>query len=254
MVADTWWHAKTALDALPIVWDEGDNAKVSSASIAKWLEEGLDPAQPAFIGNENGDAKAAIASAARKIEAVYNYPYQNHATMEPLNATALYTAAGQLTIWCSTQGAFGVRDQVAELLNIPVSMIRVIPMEIGGGFGGKVGVYLEPVAALLSKKSGHRPVKMTMSYADVLAGTGPTSGSYIRVKMGANRKGQITAAEAYLAYEAGAYPGSPIWGGMSVIFAPYRIENLLIDAYDVVVNKPRTSAYRAPGGSNAAVS
>ena len=95
VVADTWWHAKTALDALPIVWDEGDNAKVSSASIAKWLEEGLDSAQPAFIGNQNGDAKAAIAGAAKKVEAVYNYPYQNHATMEPLNATALYTA-GQM--------------------------------------------------------------------------------------------------------------------------------------------------------------
>src|ERR1700694_2460750 len=89
VVADTWWHAKTALEALPIVWDEGENAKVSSASIAKWLEEGLDPAQPAFIGNQNGDAKAAVASAAKKVEAVYNYPYQNHATMEPMNATAL---------------------------------------------------------------------------------------------------------------------------------------------------------------------
>ena len=91
VVADTWWHAKTALDALPIVWDEGDNAKVSSESIAKWLTEGLDNAQPAFVGNQNGDAKAAIAGAAKKVEAVYNYPYQNHACMEPLNATALYT-------------------------------------------------------------------------------------------------------------------------------------------------------------------
>ena len=91
VVADTWWHAKTALDALPIVWDEGENAKVSSASIAKWLEEGLDPSQQAFVGNENGDVKAALAGAAKKVEAVYSYPYQNHATMEPLNATALYT-------------------------------------------------------------------------------------------------------------------------------------------------------------------
>src|SRR3981189_3288516 len=93
VIADTWWHAKTALDALPIVWDEGDNAKVSSASIAKWLGEGLDNAQPAFIGNQNGDAKAAVASAAKKVEAVYNYPSQNHAAMEPRNATALYTGA-----------------------------------------------------------------------------------------------------------------------------------------------------------------
>ena len=102
VIADTWWHAKTALDALPIVWDEGDNVKVSSASIAKWLEEGLDPAQPAFVGNSNGDAKAAIAGAAKKIEAVYNYPYQNHAALEPLNATALYTP-DRCEVWTGTQ-------------------------------------------------------------------------------------------------------------------------------------------------------
>src|ERR1700732_3922847 len=102
VVADTWWHAKTALEALPVVWDEGDNAKVSSASIAKWLSEGLDAAQPAFIGNQNGDAKAAVAGAAKKIEAVYNYPYQNHAAMEPLNATAV-VKANRSGAWCGTQ-------------------------------------------------------------------------------------------------------------------------------------------------------
>jgi len=172
--------------------------------------------------------------------------------IEPQNATAQITPDGQLTVWCSTQGSFGVREQVAEILEIPVSKIRVVPMEIGGGFGGKVGVYLEPVAALLSLKSGHRPVKLTMSRRDVLAATGPTSGSYIRVKMGADKTGRITAAQAMLAYEAGAYPGSPVGAGMGVIFAPYRLENVLIDGYDVVVNKPRTAAYRAPGGTNAA--
>src|SRR6201990_2050151 len=91
VVADTWWHASKALEALPIVWDEGENAKVDSAQVNKWLAEGLDNARPAYIGNQNGDAKAALASATKKIEAVYNYPWQNHATMEPLGATALYT-------------------------------------------------------------------------------------------------------------------------------------------------------------------
>ena len=172
--------------------------------------------------------------------------------IEPQNATAQYNQDGQITIWCSTQGSFGVRDLVSEILDIPVSKIRVIPMEIGGGFGGKNNVYLEPVAAVLSRKSGHHPVKMTMTRADVLAATGPTSGSYIKVKMGATREGRITAAQAYLAYEAGAYPASPVGAGMGVIFAPYKIENALIDGYDVVVNKPRTAAYRAPGGTNAA--
>ncbi len=99
VIADTWWHAKTALDALPITWDEGENAKVSSASIAKWLEEGLDPSQPAFVGNQNGDIKAAIAGAAKKVEAVYNYPYLNHAPMEPMNATAVYTPE-RCEVWC----------------------------------------------------------------------------------------------------------------------------------------------------------
>src|SRR5882757_39715 len=113
VVADTWWHAKTALDALPIVWDEGENAKVSSASIAKWLEEGLDPAQQAFVGNENGDAKAALASAAKKVEAVYSYPYQNHVTMEPMNATALYTA-DKCEVWCGTQNGEAAFAAVLE--------------------------------------------------------------------------------------------------------------------------------------------
>lgn len=113
VVADTWWHAKTALEALPIVWDEGDNAKVSSASIAKWLAEGLDDAQPAYVGNKNGDAKAAIASAAKKVEAVYSYPYQNHATMEPMNATAIYTA-DKCEVWCGTQNGEAAFAAVLE--------------------------------------------------------------------------------------------------------------------------------------------
>src|SRR5204862_1123708 len=136
----------------------------------------------------------------------------------PPTATALWNAEANLTICCSTQGAFTVRAQMAELLQMPLSRIKVVPMEIGGGFGGKIRVYLEPVAALLSRKAG-RPVKMLMSRADVFAGTGPTPGSYIRVKMGADKSGRLTAAEAYLAYEAGAYPGSPVGPGAMCIFA-----------------------------------
>src|SRR6059058_4610943 len=117
VVADTWWHAKTALDALPIVWDEGENAKVSSASIAKWLEEGLDSG-PAFVGNENGDAKAALGSAVKKIEAVYNYPYQNHATMEPMNATALYTS-DKCEVWCGTQNGEAAFAATVEASGLP---------------------------------------------------------------------------------------------------------------------------------------
>ncbi|HVI83939.1 MAG TPA: molybdopterin cofactor-binding domain-containing protein, partial [bacterium] len=171
--------------------------------------------------------------------------------IEPHNATALWNADGSVTIWCSTQGAFTVRAQCAELLQIPIARIKVVPMEIGGGFGGKIRVYLEPVAAVLSRKTG-RPVKITMSRAEVFEGTGPTPGSYMKVKMGVDRSGRLTAAQAYLAYEAGAFPGSPVGAGAMCVFACYDIPNVVVDGYDVVVNKPATSAYRAPGATNAA--
>jgi CO/xanthine dehydrogenase Mo-binding subunit len=216
-------------------------------------EKGATPSNIAAHSQTSlGDVEKGFQEAAVIVEHEFNTSMVHQGYIEPQNATAQYSLDGQLTIWCSTQGSFGVRDQVSEILQIPVSTIKVIPMEIGGGFGGKNNVYLEPLAALLSRKSGHRPVKMTMSRADVLAATGPTSGSYIRVKMGADRSGRLTAAQAYLAYEAGAFPGSPVGAGMTVIFAPYCLENVLIDGYDVVVNKPRTAAYRAPGGTNAA--
>ena len=135
---------------------------------------------------------------------------------------------------------------------MPVSKVRVTPMEIGGGFGGKFTAYTDVPAALLSKKAGHRPVKVALSRTEVLQATGPTSGSYITVKIGATKDGKITAAQAELIYEAGAYPGSPVGAGSGVILAPYKLDNVQIDGYDVVVNKPKTAAYRAPGGTNAA--
>jgi CO/xanthine dehydrogenase Mo-binding subunit len=198
-----------------------------------------------------GDTAKGFAEAAVVIEKTFNTATVHQGYIEPHNATALWNADGTLTIWCSTQGAFTVRAQVAELLQIPVSRIKVVPMEIGGGFGGKIRVYLEPVAALLSKKTG-KPVKVLMNRTEVFAGTGPTPGSHIKVKMGADKNGRLTAAEAFLAYEAGAYPGSPVGPGAMCIFACYDIPNVTVDGYDVCVNKPATSAYRAPGATNAA--
>lgn len=199
-----------------------------------------------------GDVEQGFEQAAVVVEREFCTAMVHQGYIEPQNATALWNTDGQLTIWTSTQGAFGVRDQVSEILEIPVSTIKVVPMEIGGGFGGKIGIYLEPVAAILSKKAGHRPVKLTMSRAEVLQATGPSSGSYIRVKIGADKHGRLVAAEVFMAYEAGAYPGSPVGSGAAVILSPYNIPNVQIDGFDVVVNKPRTAAYRAPGGTNAA--
>jgi CO/xanthine dehydrogenase Mo-binding subunit len=198
-----------------------------------------------------GDPDKGFASAAVVIEHEFHTATVHQGYIEPHAATALFNADGQVTIWCSTQGAFTARDQVAEVLELPVSRIKVIPTEIGGGFGGKIRIYLEPVAALLSRKAG-RPVKVVMNRAEVFEGTGPTPGSFIRVKLGADKTGRLTAAQANLAYEAGAYPGSPVGAGAMCVFACYDIPNILIDGYDVVVNKPATSAYRAPGATNAA--
>lgn len=200
---------------------------------------------------KKGDIDKGFASASVVIEHEFETATVHQGYIEPHNATAFWSADGSITIWCSTQGAFSVRAQVAELLHVPVSKVKVVPMEIGGGFGGKIRVYLEPVAALLSKKTG-KPVKVLMNRADVFEGTGPTPASYIKVKMGCDKEGKIVAAQASLAYEAGAYPGSPVGPGAMCIFACYDIPNMLVDGFDVVVNKPATSAYRAPGATNAA--
>jgi isoquinoline 1-oxidoreductase beta subunit len=162
VVADTWWHAKTALEALPIVWDEGDNANVSSASIAKWLEQGLDPAQPAFIGNQNGEAKAAVARAAKKVEAVYNYPYQNHAAMEPLNTTALYTAE-KCEVWCGTQNGEAAFAAVLEASGLPADKCDVHKQILGGGFGRRgQSDYVRQAVAIARQMPG-TPIKLLWS-------------------------------------------------------------------------------------------
>ena len=166
--------------------------------------------------------------------------------IEPQNGTASWSPEGRLTIWCSSQGHFGIRDAVAGLLDVPISRVKVVPMEIGGGFGGKLTAYLEPLAALLSKKSG-RPVKMTMTRAEVLEASGPTAGSHVTVKIGVTNEGRITAAFGKFLFEGGAYGGGPVAPACAAIFAPYNIENVLIDGYDIVTNKPSTRAYRAPG-------
>ena len=162
VVADTWWHAKTALDALPIAWNEGENAKVSSESIAKWLAEGLDNSQPAFIGNQNGDAKSAIAGAAKKVEATYNYPYQNHATMEPLNATALYTT-DKCEVWCGTQNGEAAFAATLEASGLPAEKCDVHKLMLGGGFGRRGQTDYVRQAVLIAKQMPGTPIKLLWS-------------------------------------------------------------------------------------------
>ena len=161
VVADTWWQAKMALDALPIVWDEGENAKVSSASIAEWLKAGLD-ADQAFVGNQNGDAKAALANAAKKVEAVYSYPYQNHATIEPMNATALYTA-DKCEVWCPTQNGDAALAAVIEASDLPAPKCDVHKVTLGGGFGRRGFTDFVRQAVAIAKQMPGTPVKLLWS-------------------------------------------------------------------------------------------
>jgi len=168
VVADTWWHAKTALDALPIVWDDGPNAKVSSASIAEFLKAGLD-ADQAFVGNQNGDVKAALAGAAKKVEAVYAYPYQNHAPMEPMNATARYTA-DKCEVWVPTQDGEASFAAVLAASGLPADKCEVYKINIGGGFGRR-GAFQDYVhqAVNIAKQMPGIPVKLLWSREEDMA-------------------------------------------------------------------------------------
>ncbi len=205
----------------------------------------------AHITLARGDIAAGFSAAEFIVEREFRTSAVHQGYIEPLNAVASYSHDGHVTIYCSTQSHFRVQRLTACLLGMEEGRIRVIPAEIGGGFGGKTTVYLEPLAVLLSKKTG-RPVKMVMSRAEVLRASGPTSGTHIKARIGATRQGQITAAEVWMAYEAGAFPGSPFSAAAMTTLAPYNIENLKIDAFDVVLNRPKVAAYRAPGAPSSA--
>ena len=200
---------------------------------------------------KRGDLEQGFKEADVIVEREFTTQPVHQGYIEPHTSTGHWSPDGHLTIWTSTQGSFTIRDSTAAILNLPPSMIKVVPMEIGGGFGGKTITYLDPVVALLSKKSGN-PVKISMTRKEVFEGTGPTSGSFMRCKIGADKSGKITAAELYLAFESGAFPGSPVGGGAMSGLGPYKIDNLQVDGYDVVVNKQKTAAYRAPGQPQAA--
>jgi CO/xanthine dehydrogenase Mo-binding subunit len=200
---------------------------------------------------EKGDVEKGFSEADVVVEREYRTETVHQGYIEPHAVVARTGEDGQSVVWCCTQGHFMVRAFCAKVLAIPVSQIKVIASEIGGGFGGKTTIYLEPVAILLSRRAG-RPVKMVMSREEVFRATGPAPGSVIRVKMGARSDGTITAAHVWLAYEAGAFPGSPLMGGTMTILSSYDLENVHIEGYDVVVNKPKTAAYRAPGAPMAA--
>ena len=218
---------------------------------------GLDtpPGRPSNVSArhviDRGDLDRGWEEAEVTVEREYSTKAVHQGYIEPHAVVARAGEDGRSTLWCSSQGHFVIRTLTATVLGWDPGDMKVIPAEIGGGFGGKTTIYLEPLAALLSRRSG-RPVKMVMTREEVFRATGPTSGARIKVRMGVRRDGRLVAAQAHMEYEAGAFPGSPIGPGIMSIFAPYDIPNVLVEGYDVVVNKPKVAAYRAPGAPMAA--
>ncbi|MFT5391351.1 MAG: CO/xanthine dehydrogenase Mo-binding subunit [Gammaproteobacteria bacterium] len=193
-----------------------------------------------------GDVEAGFAAADVVVERDFSTQAVHQGYIETHACVSTISPDGMATVWCSSQGHFMVRAYCAKLLGMEISKIRVIPAEIGGGFGGKTVVYLEPLSLVLARITG-RPVKMVMTRDEVFRGTGPTSSALVHVKVGAKKDGTITAGEMTLKYGAGAFPGSPVQLGCMTGFAPYDLENVKAVGYDVVVNRPKAAAYRAPG-------
>ena len=193
-----------------------------------------------------GDVEAGFREAEVVIERRYTTQPVHQGYIEPHACVVSVAPDGQCTIWSSSQGQFMVRGYTARIVGADIANIRAIPAEIGGGFGGKTIVYLEPVAYMLSKKSG-RAVKIVMSREEVFRATGPTSGAVIDIKLGAKRDGRIVSARAVLKYQSGAFQGSPVQQGCICGFAPYDLPNVDSVGYDVLCNRPKVAAYRAPG-------
>lgn len=216
---------------------------------------GMESEKPSNIAARNafnlGDVDAAFAEADVVVEQEFDTKIVHQGYIEPHACVATAGEDDDVTIWCSTQGGFAVLTLTSHVLQLDSSRIKVITSEIGGGFGGKTTVYLEPVAALLSRKAG-RPVKLLMDRTDVFRATGPAPASHVRVKIGAKRDGTITAADASLYYGAGAFKGSAVNAGAITMFSSYEILSQRIEAYDIVTNTPKSAAYRAPGAPQSA--
>ena len=262
VAAKTPYIAERALDLIDVDYEVlpavlevdaamADDATLINESLHTNGDQSQAPSNVAGITKfERGDVEQALAEAEVVVEGEYRTPTAHQGYIEPHACTATYSEEGKATIWCCTQGHFDVRSMTASVLGMGVGDLKVIPSEIGGGFGGKTVIYLEPLAVKLSEVSG-RPVKMVMSREEVFRATGPTSATHSRVKVGAKRDGTITAASAWIAYEAGAFPGAPVGPGCMAIFAPYDLPNFRVEGFDVLVNKPKVAAYRAPGAPQA---
>ena len=233
-------------EVLPFVIDVEEAMKPDAPILHDFIKFKDKPSNIAgTLEHKLGDVGEGFAKADVVIERSFRTQPVHQGYIEP-HACLVSVSDGKATIWSSSQGQFMVRAMCAYLTGLPQNDIRAIPAEIGGGFGGKTIIYLEPLALILAKKSG-RPVKMTMTRGEVFHASGPTSGSYSTVKLGATKDGKLVAAQGTFCLQAGALPGSPIRGAAGCAFAPYDIPNVHSFGYDVVSNRSKVAAYRAPG-------
>src|SRR5437762_2981865 len=234
-------------EVLPFAIEIDDALKDGAPILHEWNKFDGKPSNiMGKLESKKGDIAEGFAKADIVIERSFTTRPVHQGYIEPHACLISVAADGKTTIWSSSQGQFMVRAMTAYLTGIPQSDIRAIPAEIGGGFGGKTIVYLEPLATLLAKKSG-RPVKMVMTREEVMRATGPTSGSKSTVKIGVTKDGKIVAAHGTFYLQAGAFPGSPIRGAAGCSFSPYDIPHVLSVGYDVLSNRSKVAAYRAPG-------
>lgn len=256
--------AARALDLIEVVYEplppvmSIDAALAADAPIlhAHLITKGLDqtPRAPSNVGTRTliarGDANAALAGSVTVAEQRVVVDTAHQGYLEPQAVVAEADPTGFVTVWTSTQGAFQAELLIAGLLNLPQSRLKVVPLEIGGGFGGKILTHAEPVAVRLAQKSG-RPIKIVLSREEVMIGTGPAAAARIDVRIGADREGRLTAIDGRYYMDSGGIPGTATTLLMQASAAPYQCENLRLEGFDVVTNKPRTEAYRGPGGIQA---
>ncbi|MBT6272594.1 MAG: xanthine dehydrogenase family protein molybdopterin-binding subunit [Chromatiales bacterium] len=240
-------------ETLPHVTDVDEAMKPDAPIVQPRItKEGKEPSNIAkFSKFGHGDIEAGFAQADVVIEKSYKTEQTHQGYIEPHACLASVGADGDGELWVTTQGHFTFRNVCAQLLGLDIAKLRVTSSEIGGGFGGKTHVWMEPVALALSRKA-NQPVKLVMSRDEVFRASGPTSSTSIDVKIGAKKDGTITAASAVLRYQDGPFPA--IWGmlGAMTAWACYDLENVHSEAYDVLVNRPKVAAYRAPSAPMAA--
>jgi CO/xanthine dehydrogenase Mo-binding subunit len=253
IAAEAAKRVKIVYEVLPHVLDVHEACReVAPLLHADVFTQGVDPVptKPSNISAEIelkvGDLDAGFAAADLVIERTYSVPMCHQGYIEPHACVAQFDENGKVEIWCCTQGAFMVRTLTAAVTGIELGKIKVTPSEIGGGFGGKTTIYIEPVATILAQKCG-RPVKIVMSREDVFRASGPVSSSETRVKIGVTKDGKITAMDTDIIMDSGAFSSSPLFPAVMFGTACYRCDNIRSKGREVLTNKPKVYAYRAPG-------